>query len=46
MLCCNVLIMFRDRELGLRLREVMMCLRLPLTSGSDELRASSLKVVR
>ena len=38
--------MFRDRELALRLKEVMMCLRLPLTSSSDELRASSLKVVR
>ena len=37
---------FRDRELGLRLREVMMCLRLPLTSDSEELRAASLKVVR
>lgn len=36
----------RDRELGLRLREVMMCLRLPLTSGSEDLRVASLKVVR
>ena len=40
------MMVIRDRELGLRLKEVMMCLRLPLTSGSEELRASSLKVVR
>ena len=40
------MIHYRDRELGLRLREVMMCLRLPLTSSSEELRAASLKVVR
>ena len=40
------MMVIRDRELGLRLKEVMMCLRLPLTSSSEELRASSLKVVR
>ena len=37
----------KDREMGLRLRmrEVMMCLRLPLTNDKEELRSSALKLV-
>ena len=36
----------KDREMGLRMREVMMCLRLPLTNDKEELRSSTLKLVR
>ena len=36
----------KDREMGLRMKEVMMCLRLPLTSDKEELRSSTLKLVR
>ena len=35
-----------DRELSLRLGEVMMCLRIPLTSASEELRTARMKTVR
>ena len=35
----------KDREMGLRMREVMMCLRLPLTNDKEELRSSALKLV-
>ena len=36
----------KDREMGLRMREVMMCLRLPLTNDKEELRSSTLKLDR
>ena len=36
----------KDREMGLRMREVMMSLRLPLTNDKEELRSSTLKLVR
>ena len=36
----------KDREMGLRMRGVMMCLRLPLTNDKEELRSSTLKLVR
>ena len=35
-----------DKELRLRLREVMMCLRIPLSSSKDQVRCVTMKVVR
>ena len=35
-----------DTELGLRMREVMTCLRLPLASSTEDVRSAAMKTVR
>ena len=35
-----------DTELGLRMKEVMTCLRLPLASSSEDVRSAGMKTVR
>ena len=35
-----------NTDLGLRVKEIMLCLRIPLTSSSGEVRAGTLRVLR